>query len=615
MKRFTFAKTALTLLLVVCCLAVIVPAEALAAEISTTTMTSADDNCTAIYIGSAVSEDGSVIIARCADTHPTTTCVYLKITEASSEKGRTVSGKNGFVYRLPEETYRYISVPRPASFEKGNSWDSAASNEKGVAVTATVTGYVCDEALAADPYIAEGLTEDNIAGIVAACADSARSGIEIIAGIIDEYGSGEANIFMVADQKECWYMEIYTGHQYAAVKLPEDCVAGFGNEFMLDTLSGFDELIVSEGLETVPADNGFAQYDDDGALNLFNTYSGEGRLADYANLRTWRIHRLLAPSDAGEYSTETKYDFLYQPDGKVGVADVIDIFRDRYEGTEWEDAVNGGKVRVIATETASQVHVMQVFSELPEEIAVTEWMCFSNANYAPFVPISNGITAVSDAYGYIPQNYELDENSAHCIYKKLNALAAQDRDHYGLNIEKLWQEYESIWMAQYREVLENAAEYFANGEEEQGRELLTTYCVNAQEQAVTQAEKTFDDLLWYIMEDTDTLRYDFSYETLTYSEEPYERNAFMPLVNAAAYAEQYGWAVADEENGLSLNKGGEVIRLEPSDGKRTSNGLLIANDETIEIKAYNADAGVYIPLDIAVEYIRGESSAVIELSR
>ena len=564
-----------------------------------------EDNCSAIYVGRDVSTDGTTIIARCADTHPTTTFVYLNTTEASNEPGRMVTGKNGFQYALPDETFRYISVPRPAAFEKGHHWDSAASNEKGLAVTATITGYLCPEALEADPYVEDGLSEDNIAGIVAACCDSSREGIERIASIIDTQGSAESNIFMVADPEECWYMEIYTGHQYAAVRLPTDLVAGFGNEFMLDTLTGFDEVISSAALETLPAEKGFAVYNEDGTLNLFSTYSGENRLNDYGNLRTWRIHNLLAPSTAGEYDTYRKYDLLYAPDEKVSTEAVIDIFRDRFEGSSYEAQVAGGKIRILATETASQVHVQKIHHDLPPEIAVETWQCFSNANYAPFIPLPNCLSSAPEAYTYQIPRYDYDAGAAACRFKTLNALSAQDREHFGSGIEAMWQEYETIWAGKYREALKQAAALWAQGDADEAIVLLNDCANQAMDQALKQTDTTITDLMWYIMQDVDTLRYTFSYETLTLSEEPYERTPFMPLVNAAEYAALNDWNCENQEEGLLLTKGDTTIRITPSDGKRTSKGsVMIGNEEPQSIVALQRDAGVYIPLDQAMQLLK-----------
>jgi dipeptidase len=400
-------------------------------------------------------------------------------------------------------------------------------------------------------------------------------------------------------------MEIYTGHQYAAVRLPTDLVAGFGNEFMLDTLTGFDEVISSAALETLPAEKGFAVYNEDGTLNLFSTYSGENRLNDYGNLRTWRIHNLLAPSTAGEYDTYRKYDLLYAPDEKVSTEAVIDIFRDRFEGSSYEAQVAGGKIRILATETASQVHVQKIHHDLPPEIAVETWQCFSNANYAPFIPLPNCLSAAPEAYTYQIPRYDYDAGAAACRFKTLNALSAQDREHFGSGIEAMWQEYETIWAGKYREALEQAAALWAQGDADEARVLLNDCANQAMDQALRQADVTTTDLIWYIMQDVDTLRYTFSYETLTLSEEPYERTPFMPLVNAAEYAALNDWNCENQEEGLLLTKGDTTIRITPSDGKRTSKGsVMIGNEEPQSIVALQRDAGVYIPLDQAMQLLK-----------
>ena len=61
------------------------------------------DACTAAYVGREASSDGVPVIARCADTNPPTTSVYLRITPEGHS--RTVTGKNGFSWKLPENTY------------------------------------------------------------------------------------------------------------------------------------------------------------------------------------------------------------------------------------------------------------------------------------------------------------------------------------------------------------------------------------------------------------------------------------------------------------------------------------------------------------------------------
>jgi len=56
--------------------------------------------CTAAYVGREASSDGVPVIARCADTNPPTTSVYLRITHGGYS--RTVTGTNGFSLKLPD---------------------------------------------------------------------------------------------------------------------------------------------------------------------------------------------------------------------------------------------------------------------------------------------------------------------------------------------------------------------------------------------------------------------------------------------------------------------------------------------------------------------------------
>lgn len=92
---------------------------------------------------------------------------------------------------------------------------------------------------------------------------------------------------------------MYNGHQYAAVKLPDDMVCAFGNEFSLEYLSDYDDHIVSADLERLAAENGFAVYGRGGELNLLATYSGDEVVTNYSHMRTWIAHRILLRRHTG----------------------------------------------------------------------------------------------------------------------------------------------------------------------------------------------------------------------------------------------------------------------------------------------------------------------------
>ena len=125
-------------------------------------------------------------------------------------------------------------------------------------MTMSVTAFCCPAAMEADPWEDQGITEDTANDLVICQSRTAREAVELLISLIDQYGSAETNIALIADQKEAWYVAMYTGHQYAAVRLPADQVSVFGNEFGLEYLSDYEECITSKELESLPREKGFA---------------------------------------------------------------------------------------------------------------------------------------------------------------------------------------------------------------------------------------------------------------------------------------------------------------------------------------------------------------------
>lgn len=130
---------------------------------------------------------------------------------------------------------------------------TVCTNEYGVAMIMSITSFSNAAALEADPLVEHGLSEFTAVDLVTCQSATAREGVEVLMSLIDKYGSSEVNIALIADQNETWYVEMYNGHQYAAVKLPSDMVSVFGNEFSLEYVSDYDDNIISPELEQLAA--------------------------------------------------------------------------------------------------------------------------------------------------------------------------------------------------------------------------------------------------------------------------------------------------------------------------------------------------------------------------
>ena len=216
--------------------------------------------CTGVYVGKDVSEDGSVIIARTEDIQSANSKRFIVHPAEDHDEGEAYTDAFKLSVPYPEHTFRYTATPASGKRGIGDTpYGAAGFNELGVAATSTITAYPNSKAIAADPYTETGLHELSANDLILSRATSARHGIEIIAQIIDEYGSGEGNIIMTADETEAWYMEIYTGHQYAAIKLPDDMAAVIPNAYMLGEIDiESKDVIVSENLVKLAKDKNFS---------------------------------------------------------------------------------------------------------------------------------------------------------------------------------------------------------------------------------------------------------------------------------------------------------------------------------------------------------------------
>jgi len=560
--------------------------------------TAAASACTGVYVGKEVSEDGSTIIARTVDvTTPllVNTCqVYDRV---ENTPGRILEARNGFTWELPATRYKYTNIPfSPSSITEGSTIINSGSvtNEYGLVVTATITGETPDSVLETDPFVKTGIGEESIGDVLGQSCKTAKEAIQLLAKIIDEKGSSEPNIVMVADQNEAWYMEIYTGHQYAAVKMPADKVAAFGNEFSLGTLDEYEDKILSPNLISHAENNGFAKYTD-GSLNLFETYAGgTASLMDLCHMRTWYGHKVFSPSTIGDYQKNVYYPLFYTPDKKIAVRDVMDLFRSRYEGTPYD--ADTGSYRTIATEKACNTHIMELFDNLPPEMSVVSWATLSETSYAPFIPFSNMVTAFDPHYSYDSGIYRYDEDAAYSQFKRLNTLAAsRDRETYGTGIRKYWEETEDYYLTVMPELLQSAVGINVKSPEI-AQKYLTDATLSFESGAYSDAQRLFDDLMWYMSENYISINQKDPV-TGEYGDTPVFVEPFEALFDVAEFGKRLGYDVSVDSTGtMYLVKGNTKISVTPSNGIKGSLGSLSVNGEATAVKVSTDDGKIYLPL-------------------
>lgn len=505
--------------------------------------------CTGVYVGKDASTDGSILIARSEDQ---STGAYNKlfftVPRIENKPGRTMDDPiNGFSLPLPATTFHYTVLQDYTEGDDG-PYPASCVNEYGVTVIGTVSASPKEEVLKADPFVEAGLREAVLPAAVDCSVKTAKEGVALLTSIVDKYGSAEGNIVFIGDQKEAWIVEIYSGHQWCAQKMPSDKVAVFGNQFMIGYVDPADtgNVMYSKELFSLADKNGWTTKID-GKVSLAATY-GEP-LDDYSNMRTWGGHYLLAPSTAGTYDSNKYYDLFYKPDKKVSALDVMNVERFRYEGTPLDVTLPGNAdLRVIGVERSSDIHLAQIRDNYPAAISTIQWLCMGNAEHSVFLPALNNITDTNKAYKVDTSSY--DPSSAYWKFKRIDALSEQNRKYYGKGARDCWSYYENTMYDRMINTEWNKIADLYQKDPKAAAAYSTKLADTMARQAMDESDQMFNAQLTYIM--------DYTGHKPGKQMTPFE--ASVPLRYAADNAGYtLNWAGKDQP--LTLTKGNTVYTV------------------------------------------------------
>ena len=187
--------------------------------------------CTAIYVGSDLTADGSTMFARSEDIANSYNKLFYVSPAGANAEGEVYQGCYGFTWTFTHDSYSYTAFsddngygvdnvcPDCGGTHKHTPYQAAGTNEMGVTVSATETIGGSEAVEAVDPFADTGIEEAEIVTVVLGEAATAKEGVELLLSIYDEAGCCGGSGLFIADQNETWYIENVTGHQYIALKL------------------------------------------------------------------------------------------------------------------------------------------------------------------------------------------------------------------------------------------------------------------------------------------------------------------------------------------------------------------------------------------------------------
>ncbi len=322
---------------------------------------------------------------------------------------------------------------------------------------------------------------------------TAREAIELAGELLEEYGWNDAGECMtIADPEEVWHLEVVgpgkgeVGAVWVAQRVPDDHISVNANASTIKEIypKDKDHFLVSENIYDVALKNGW--WSEDETFRFCYAYAPESRTSIAARRREWRVFDLLAPSLKLDPYAEN-YPFSVKPDNKVSLEDIIVVFKDYYEGTDYnfvkditvtdEDGktiispmanpfmpydmnkvfrINGGwgwrGERTIARWYTMYATIIQCRSWLPDDIGGVVWLAQDNVASSIYIPVFAGSTDLPQSYKTPGRVDGYTRESAWWAFNRLGTLAAQrwgdmrhDLDDAFLPMQKsVFQEYKQL---------------------------------------------------------------------------------------------------------------------------------------------------------------------------
>jgi len=378
--------------------------------------------------------------------------------------------------------------------------------------------------------------------IAAERCTTARQAVELIGHLIETYGYyGTGETLPIGDAKEGWIIEMTPspegiGGLWVAQKVPDGEVFVAANELRIREVDPDDpDMLFSKDLHAIAQKHGWWK-PEDGKLDWLRTVSlGEYSHPYYSLRRVWRLQSRMAPSKAKSPWVEDgftkKFPFSIKPDVKLGVRDVMSLYRDYYQGTEFDlskgiaagpfgnpyrypgpmDAggsdtgdpnakLEGGWERPISIFRCGFSYVGQARDWLPDPIGGLLWFGPDEPMSTVYVPFYVGVTNIAKPY-YTVDTTKFSQNSAWWAF---NFVANWAGLKYSYMIKDIQQKQDEIELAELEAIKQMDARALAMYKKDPAKvpPMLTEFCETQANQVVAEWWK----LAWNLV-----ARYDDGY--------------------------------------------------------------------------------------------------------
>ena len=421
--------------------------------------------CTSIMVGQKASSDGSVMTSHTCDSHRTGSHIVVVPSRAHKPGDQRALSKRTDDDSGPMQRYGREGTGKIAQVARTFAYLApayAVMNERQLAIGESTFGG--REELKSE----KGLIDcETLTRLMLERAETAREAIRIGGALIEKHGwCDEGEALSIADPNEVWLMEIVgpgedeVGAVWAAQRVPDDhiCVAANSARIGEIDLSNGDFFRASKNVVEVAKGRGYWNPKDDGPFMFYQAYNPKGRTSFASTRREWRVLDLLAPS-AGFEPNGNVFPFSVKPEEPVGPEKIMAIFRDTFEGTDFDMMknltvtdddgrsvksplanpfmpyemnrllkINGGwgwrGERPLARWYCMYATVTQSRSWLPDPVGGVLWFGYSNPAMTTYVPIYAGVTDLPSDYKTDGRTTGFSRRSAWWAFNRVATLSA-----------------------------------------------------------------------------------------------------------------------------------------------------------------------------------------------
>jgi len=491
--------------------------------------------CTSIMVGKKASRDGSVMTSHTCDSHRTGSDVRI-IPRATYAPGawRSIS-KRRDDDTGPMPRYGRTSTGRIPQVAR--TWGHiapayASMNEHQLAIGESTFGG--REELKSD----KGRIDcETLTRLILERAATAREAIRVAGQLLKEHGWGdEGEALTIADPREVWVLEIVgpgrdkVGAVWAAQRVPDDHISVIANAARIGTLDlkNTDYFMASENVTRVAEQYGFWSRKSGQPFRFYAAYNPDGRTSFASTRREWRVFDLLAPS-LHLHPNSNVFPFSVKPDHPIGPEDIMRVFRDTYEGTEFDVVknitvtdengktvksplanpfmpyemnevlkINGGwgglGERHLARWYCMYVTVTQSRAWLPDPVGGIVWFGYDNPAMTVYVPLYAGITSLPAEYQTDGRTTGFSRRAAWWAFNRVASLAAHRWGDMRKDVAAIRDPLQEKWLASQQEIAQTAARLFKS-DPAKARAYVTRQTQAACDEA-TRAYWNLGDLLW-----------------------------------------------------------------------------------------------------------------------